>query len=193
MMNKTLYIIIVVFVAAIVGFSYFMYTKLYTPSAPTEPYVNPYSYSSGEPGGSVGAGTTPVKFTVAARGGARITVKNFLTNGETAADAVNPGYYYLAGSAGYCLASGKCIAGAKETDFAITYRGSDSLFVIELLKEPLGQSRQEAEKFLTDRLGISGQKMCSLVYIVEVSPYINGTYSGTNLGFSFCTGATELP
>ena len=130
--------------------------------------------------------------TIPTHGGSAV-VEDFIHNGETWSDVVNPGSYILAGSTGYCLANGVCPSGATTTDFKITYESGTSFFNIVLLKEPLGAMRQEAERFLKSRLGLSEQNMCLLNYFVGTPYNVNPTYAGTNLGFSFCPGATVLP
>lgn len=140
--------------------------------------------------GSIVSGQSTM--TIATHGGSAV-VEDFTRNGETWADTVNPGSYILAGSAGYCLANGICPSGATTTDFKITYDSATSFFNIVLLKEPLGATRQAAEQFLESRLGLPQQNMCLLNYFVGAPYYVNQTYAGTNLGFSFCPGATVLP
>jgi len=46
---------------------------------------------------------------------------------------------------------------------------------------------------LLQQLGISEQDACRLRYSVSVPFSVNPLYSGKNLGFSFCPGATPLP
>ena len=114
-------------------------------------------------------------------------------NGESWADIQNPGSYILAGSAGYCLADGTCPHGASTDEFNISYNSASSFFNIVLLKEPLGATRVATEQFLGDRLGLSEQDMCVLNYFVGTPYYVSENFSGKNLGFSFCPGATTLP
>ena len=121
-----------------------------------------------------------------------MTVKDFLHNKETVPDTVNPGYFYLAGSIGYCLGDGSCPSGYKTNDFSISFHNADGAFTIELLAEPIAAARAEAELFLLDRLGISQAQMCLLNYWVGVPDSVNATFAGKNLGFSFCPGATQL-
>ncbi len=122
-----------------------------------------------------------------------LSVRDFLHNGETAADPVNKGMYLLAGSAGYCLPDGTCPKGADSEHFSITYNQKGDFFNIVLLQEPLGAVRREAEAFLEERLGISGEILCTLNYFVGVPYFVNSTFSDRNLGFSFCKVATQLP
>ena len=120
-------------------------------------------------------------------------MKDFIHNGETVADTVNPGTYVLAGSLGYCLADGSCPSGAPTTSFAISYDEKIRFFNIVLLEEPLGVTRFEAEQFLANRLGLSREQLCSLDYSIGAPYWINDAYADKNLGFSMCKGATPLP
>lgn len=122
-----------------------------------------------------------------------IAVKDFIDNGETIEDVVNPGSYVLAGDLGYCLYDGTCPTAASTTDFSISYRESTQAFTVTLLAEPLGTSRLAAEAFLSDRLGIAPRDMCRIRYYLGVPNAVNSVYTGSNLGFSFCPGATKLP
>lgn len=126
------------------------------------------------------------------RNGKSLVVKDFVHNGETAPDKVNPGYFYLAGSIGYCLGDGTCPSGYKTDDFSITYHNTDGHFNITLLKEPLAKSRSEAEVFMLDRLGISEALLCNTNYWIGTTELVNALYAGKNLGFDFCPGATGL-
>ncbi len=131
--------------------------------------------------------------TITVQGSTTAQTTDFLHNGVTVPDPANPGRYLLAGSTGYCLANGTCPSAASTTDFSISYTTSDSFFNVVLLKEPLGPVREEAQTFLVKTLGIPQTQLCSINYYVGTPYYVNQFYSGTNLGFSFCPGATELP
>ena len=181
----------------VVGFV-ILQTPATTPSqgnTPSQSYSNNYNNNSSvttQPGSQTPV-VTKSKFTVLAQGGVRITVKDFLNNGETATDMVNPGTYYLAGSIGYCLANGTCPSGYKSDEFLVTFNTNTQSFNISLLKEPLSTARQDVEKFLIDRLGASQEQMCALTYYVRTSESVNPVFAGQNLGFSFCPGAIKLP
>jgi hypothetical protein len=56
----------------------------------------------------------------------------------------------------------------------------------------LADARAAAEKMLKDRLGLDEHTLCGLVYGVYVPDQLNAVFSGKNLGFSFCPGATQL-
>lgn len=129
----------------------------------------------------------------AAQGSAIIT-NDFLHNGTTLHDTANPGRYLLAGNLGYCVSDqARCQAGP-DVSYNIYYATSTGVFGIALLSEPLGQVRHDMETALMGILGISEADMCRLRYYVGTTSYVNETYAGkSNLGFSFCPGATPLP
>ena len=131
--------------------------------------------------------------TIITRAGTKIMVLDFINNGQTVADAQNPGRYYLAGEVGYCLPDGSCPAGAPAEDYNVVYDLKEQFFTISLLDEPIGSARKNAEAFLLKVLGISQTETCNLNYYVGTSIYVNETYAGKNLGFSYCPGATKLP
>ncbi len=125
--------------------------------------------------------------------GGTIATSDFIHNGTTVQDIENPTNYYLAGSLGYCLSNGSCPSGASSTDFNVVYSTQNQSFIISLLQEPLGSSREEAQQFLMNTLGISEQSMCNLKYFVLTAVSVNSALAGENLGFSFCPGAIALP
>ncbi|HVY67601.1 MAG TPA: hypothetical protein VHA30_01745 [Patescibacteria group bacterium] len=69
----------------------------------------------------------------------------------------------------------------------------DNSFLITLLAEPLNQSRQAAETALLNQLKISQADACKLNVSVTVPQSIDTTYSGQELGLSFCPNAMQLP
>lgn len=129
---------------------------------------------------------------VRAYDGSQVETLDFIDNGITAADPANPGNYFLAGGSGYCDENG-CASGAESDEFIITYLSEENAFSIALLKEPLRGARVSAERFLRGQLGITDAQMCSLNYYLSTDSYVNSQFSGLNLGFSFCPGATPLP
>lgn len=68
----------------------------------------------------------------------------------------------------------------------------DGSFGVVLLAEPLGQSRLDAQSDLLQRLGISQDQACQLIYRVTVAPWVNAVYAGQNLGFTFCISSVRL-
>jgi hypothetical protein len=122
-----------------------------------------------------------------------VTTNDFVHNGVTIQDRANTGRYLLAGNLDYCLSdSQECQAGSS-TNYNIYYESALQSFVIALTEEPIGQARLDMEQFLLPTLGITQQQMCSLNYYVGVTMYLNPQFTGKNLGFSFCPGATVLP
>ncbi len=159
-------------------------------SVPGQPSTTTTFPSGGSSGGTT-VGTSGISIGI--QGGGTLTVKDFMHNGETVADVVNPGGYVLAGTLGYCLGDGSCPAAYKSEDFTIRYAQDSSSFTISLLKEPLGKARLEAEDFLIDRLGISRTQLCSLNYFIGTTYQVNASYSDKHLGFSSCPDAIQLP
>ncbi len=141
----------------------------------------------------LGTGTSsPQTVTVASQSGDPLMVKDFINNGETTPDVVNPGYYVLAGSIGYCLGDGRCPSGASTTDFKITYNSASQFFNIVIFTEPIGKVRSIAEYFLLDRLGLTQQELCTLRYSVGVPYRVSPINAGKNIGFSFCPGSIQF-
>jgi hypothetical protein len=89
--------------------------------------------------------------------------------------------------------SGYQVAGTNMADFQILYYPQNSGFLITLFTEPLGQTRLEAEQSLKQKLGLSESQLCTLTVQVSVPDDVSDTYSGENLGLSFCPGAVALP
>ncbi|MFA6408276.1 MAG: hypothetical protein WCW36_02285 [Candidatus Paceibacterota bacterium] len=127
---------------------------------------------------------------IAIVGGGSVQTDNFIADPETAKDPINPGYYYL----GYHQYEGMPDPTVTTNPpYVIAYISSTQYFNIALLQEPIGSVRIEAEQYLMAHLGISQDQMCLLNYMVSVPDRVNSQFSGRNLGFSFCQGATVLP
>ncbi len=133
------------------------------------------------------------RLTLTGESGEPIAVKDFIRNGETVTDTVNPGSFVLAGSVGYCLEDGSCPEGANTDNFSITYNNEIQSFNIVLLAEPLRRSREASERFLIERLGLSKEDLCRLNYNLGVPYFVNEQFAGQNLRFSFCKDAIVLP
>lgn len=131
--------------------------------------------------------------TVSSTDGGAIITNDFIHNGITLPDAANNGRYLLAGNLGYCISDAQQCQAGTTTSFNIFYDRTDDSFTIALLKEPLGQVRLKAQQFLMTTLGITQDEMCRLNYRIGTTYHVNSFYSGENLGFSFCPGATVLP
>ncbi len=131
--------------------------------------------------------------TITTQDASTITTKDFIHNGVTIPDTTNVGWYLLAGNLGYCLSKPEQCQAAPSTNFNVSYNSKLESFLITLTKEPIGQARLDMEEFMIHTLGLSQAQMCSLNYYVGVTRYVNEQYTGKNLGFSFCPGATILP
>lgn len=122
--------------------------------------------------------------------GGTIQVNNFINDPTTAKDPINQGYYYL----GYHVNEG--ISDPTATDnppYIIEYISATQYFNVALLQEPIGPVREEAQQYLMTHLGITQNQLCRLNYMVSVPDRVNSQFTGKNLGFSFCPGATVLP
>ncbi|GEM_PF-1796837 len=122
-----------------------------------------------------------------------LVVNDFVHNGETVADPVNPGNYVLAGDVGYCLADGTCPHGADSERYSISYDDQKQFFTVILLKEPLNESRLAAETFLIERLGISREELCLLNSYVGIPYWVNDRFADGTVGFSACPQSVRLP
>ena len=89
--------------------------------------------------------------------------------------------------------AGYQVAGNEDSAYQVLYFEDGSGFLISLLKEPLGQSRLDAESALRAKLGLSNAQLCKLSSQVATSISVNETYAGRELGLSFCPGAIKLP
>jgi hypothetical protein len=192
-MKKVLITIALILLALlVVGLLVLLISRHHIPQGGTE---NPqgqngagnFPVSSSTPFGT-GVPTTKVKDA----DGTSVVVKDFINTGDTIPDPENPGSYQLAGSLGYCPQNTDCTA-APADDYSIGYNGNENAFTIALLKEPLSASRQHAEQFLMNELGLTKDQMCALNYYVGTPYWVNERYDDANLGFSFCPGATKLP
>lgn len=148
---------------------------------------------NGDPFGSIGGGASKLTYAVRGQGNETIRVNDFIRNGETVADPLNPASYVLAGDTGYCLADGTCPHGAETEKFQISFDEGSNTFSIALTAEPLSTARAEAEQFLMERLGVDSATLCKLNYFVSTTYWVNESYANRNLGFSACPGAALLP
>lgn len=200
-MKKILVTLIVVLLC--VGFTYFFFVRMSTedplqtnnpptgvefPNAGTggnNPVVDPFP---DEPYVSVDEDT--LSFQLA--NGSRVEVNDFINNGITVSDVVNPGNHILAGPLGYCLPDGSCPHGAEVTGFSVSYGEKFNNFNI-ILEEPLRANRIKAEEFMIKTLGIERRNLCDLPYRIGTTSYINSQLAGYDFRFSFCPGAVALP
>ncbi len=196
-MSKTLTISIGVLI--VIGLVVLIIFKLFTGSNSQVPTTNTL-YTGGlntEPSPTVspslsGSGTQASSgntISIAATNGGTIQANNFKNDPATTQDPINTGYYYL----GYHVYGGVPDSTSTNTlPYVIEYIDTTQYFNIELLQEPIGVTRQQAEQYLMAHLGISQSQMCELNYMVSVPYSVNQFYSSRSLGFSFCPGATAL-
>ena len=128
---------------------------------------------------------------VAGADGTSIETANFIIAANTVKDTQNDGQYFIVQSSTSCYPD--CTQKNIAVPYDILFNVSDNTFTISLLAEPLGSARISAEQYLMHVLNVSKDDMCNLRYVVSTTSYVNPTYGGTNLGFSFCPNAVKLP
>jgi len=173
---------------------FFLIPKITPQPSGHTPVTLPVSTSTSV--GSVVPGDTPIppgEISVRVQDGKSIVVNDFIHNGVTVADTINPGRYLLAGNLGYCYPDSAQCQAASTTNFIVFYNSKPQSFTIALTEEPVGKARLAMEQFMLKTLGISQQQLCALNYSVGVTRYVNEQYTAKNLGFSFCPGAVVLP
>lgn len=175
-MNKTTFFIVVgvLFVGGLLTLAYLLSGPAKSPITTVQNIGLPIASTT------VQNGTVGISSVTNVGEGAIQTV-NFLSDPTTVKDPNNEGYYYLGHQA------------SDNSPYVITYISATQYFNVALLQEPIGPVRKDAEQYLMTRLGISQNQMCQLDYMVSVPDRVNSQYSGINLGFSFCPGATVLP
>lgn len=198
-MNRRIAIVLLILLAIIIGFAVFQFTR----PAPASHTATPVGSGTALPGSAQAVfpvSTTSVAtaigrtMTITAYGNVPLTVNDFIDNGVTKPDPMNPGRYILAGALGFCPPNDTMQCQAfPSTDFSVFYDSDTQAFTVGLLAEPLGQSRKEAEQFLLKTLGITQSQLCMTSYYVGTTYEVNPLYDAGNLGFSFCPGATQLP
>ncbi len=189
-------VIVILIVSIVVGGIFFIgYFMLQNPGSNTQQPntstgspgdVNiPNNTQTGVQTGTQTTGTQPENtLSIATADDGAVLVKNFITNGTAKLDPNNPGHYYLAGL--FTVTN-------QRPRYSIVYNETDQSFNISLWEEPLSATRLQAEQELKRDLNISEPCLCALRYWIGTSNQVNKTLGGTNLGFSFCTGATQLP
>ncbi len=122
--------------------------------------------------------------------GSLIRARNFLGDPTTIGDRQATGTYFLGNhkSQGFQDSTAD-----DDVPYVIQYKEATDSFVIALYKEPIGSIREDMQRDLVTRLGIAGPDLCRLKYSVTTPWWVNQVYAGTDLRFSFCPGATELP
>lgn len=179
-MSRTSLIVIVVGVLAVCVGLYVLFFNKNAPATNTPPQTNGVGYdntstvtSNGTTNGVMQQNT----FALPGRDGRSVMVKDF-----GGARAPSTDMLYIAGG-----------NASDKLPYTIGYFRADQSITVTLYEEPIGQVRIAAEKDLMERLNIGQYDMCRLKYAVYVPIRLNEIYSGTNLGFSFCPGATALP
>lgn len=97
---------------------------------------------------------------------------------------------------GYTPEQGYELGGSDSGSYQILFftSGSENRILISLLAEPLGETRKNAEVELRSSLKLSDADICALSNLeVWTLPSVNETYSGQDLGLSFCPGSILLP
>jgi len=194
-MNKPRIVLLVLaLVLIVVGVAlYFL-----LPSSPSEPVAPagditlPVAGLNTDPVSGAGTSISAARKTIilATAGGGTVEVYDFLQDTETVADTINQGYYSLGRSPQGVDATSTIGVSIR---YNIVYIAATQYFNIELLQEPLGAVREEAQQYLLSHLGIREEQLCLLSYMVSVPYSVNSPFSSRSLGFSFCPGATTLP
>lgn len=188
-------IIISAGVLVVVGIGWFVVSKVFSPTGTQTPVdtttdfskiLSPDEVPLNQPGQSSSGDT----ISVATEGGGSVQTNNFKKDPDVG-QYPTPDYYYL----GFHTPAGDAFDGTATANppYLITYIDSTQYFNIGLLQEPIGTTRIQVEQYLMSKLGISQGQMCRLQYMLSVPNSVNQSYSGTNLGFSFCPGAVQLP
>lgn len=126
---------------------------------------------------------TGTNLTLSLSDGTTKVVPNFTRSAETKADPQNPGFFLI----------GEGTAATPHPSYQITYIASTDFFNVSLFAEPLKGARESAERELVATLGLDTVAMCALRYSVATPAFVNESYAGIDLRFSFCPDATMLP
>lgn len=122
------------------------------------------------------------EITLRLQNGKTVEVSNFTKDADTKADPQNPGFYLVGQGSG----------AVRDTSFDITYIAQTGFFNVSLMQAPIKDVRRRAEAYLMSTLGLSEDEMCALRYSVATPAFVDESYSGTDLRFSFCTDAVPL-
>jgi hypothetical protein len=178
-MRNTYWILGFIIVAILVVF--FVVLKVITGS-PNTPVASTTTSSSAV------SNTSVVTSSPAANDSSTTLAEQVLHDSDTKSDPDNSGQYFL----GNALNPENSTA-SDTPPYVITYIAGTNSFSIALLQEPIGAARMEAEQYLMQHFSLTEGQMCALDYTVSTPAYVNSTYAGTSLGFSFCPGAVQLP
>lgn len=190
-MNKTLLITIgVIFIALGALVFWLVGSKQQSQTSPSTTQTQPVGLPVAGDATQTQNPSQETLMSVATNNGGAIQTTNFMADPATVKDPINPGYYYL----GYHQNEGVADPTATANPpYIIMYLSTSQYFNISLLQEPIGDTRAAVEQYLMQHLGITQSQMCELKYLVTVPDDVNSHYSGENLEFSFCPGATVLP
>jgi hypothetical protein len=151
-------------------------------SAPdAEGPLGPSFPQSGERPETPGPDTSGEEITLVLQDGSTVEVSNFTQEASTKADPQNPGFY-LVGQG----------SGTRDASFDITYMAATDFFNVSLMQAPLRDARRRAEIYLMSTLGLDEKDMCALRYNVATPAFVDESYAGTDLRFSFCSDAVQL-
>ncbi len=81
----------------------------------------------------------------------------------------------------------------KNSDYEIISYKVDNSFTISLLSKPLKQARTVAENAFINNLNITKTQACALKVSVTTPRAVDDTYSGRELGLSFCSNSVLFP
>jgi hypothetical protein len=77
--------------------------------------------------------------------------------------------------------------------FVITYYGTDSSVFVTLNREPIAQSRIEAEQSFLRTFGLKKAEACRLNVVLNVTGSVAPYAAGQDYGLSFCPDGRPLP
>ena len=163
-----------------IGGTFLFATRFQQEETPTE--QNPTTvFPTGE-----NSGSTELEDVITIQGAqGQIEVNNFLDDSDNVEDTVNGGLFL-----GNQFPSNE--SSENYPPYVIQYFSPTNYFNIVLSSEPIRDARLHAEAYLQDKLGLTKMEMCSLNYMVSTPNFVNEYYSGMDLRFSFCPGATPL-
>lgn len=119
------------------------------------------------------------KFTVLGKDGTQVEVRDFLKD----TSVVKWGDSYVIA---------EDVDVKRDLYYQIFYFPMDRSISVALLQEPLSLSRNLAERALHERLMLSQDVLCKLDINVSTPSFVSDTFSGRDLGLSFCPGAIQL-
>lgn len=123
--------------------------------------------------------------------GATVEVADFLHNRYTVPNPSNPGNWMLMGSRRNCPPTVCPASWPMDASFSIGYDENRQFFNIALEKQPIWAARARAERFLLRELHLPKNQLCLIKYSVGTDYHTSATYTGRNLGFSFCPFAVH--